>query len=206
MENLEKKLSQTINNIFIGHNLYLLSDYEKRSIIFDYLTNELSYDFELLDKIIDCEINKTKITRNPAQELFDVINTNKGICNSISQYYKLLLEQVGIKSHCLICDDGTEVKHQLTLVYDKDNDIFSFDDVTSVIVKRGTKEDFFDYDLDTANRLNQGNKILFNNEGFFILPESYINYLIGREDSPTPNLETLPENISSIKNQTSKKR
>lgn len=135
MENLEKKLSQTINNIFIGHNLYLLSDYEKRSIIFDYLTNELSYDFELLDKIIDCEINKTKITRNPAQELFDVINTNKGICNSISQYYKLLLEQVGIKSHCLICDDGTEIKHQLTLVYDKDNDIFSFDDVTSVIVK-----------------------------------------------------------------------
>ena len=53
-------------------------------------------------------------------ELYDVIYTKVGICNSISQYYKLLLEKVGIKSHCVICDDGTEVKHQMTLIYDKD--------------------------------------------------------------------------------------
>ena len=41
-------------------------------------------------------------------------------------------------------DDGTDVKHQLNLVYDNDNEVYSFDDVTSVVVKRGTNEEFFE--------------------------------------------------------------
>ena len=201
---IDSELEKTINQIFKGYKLKKLDDYEKRNIIFDYLTETVSYDFELLDKIRDCEINKTRITRDPAMELIDVIYTKVGICNSISQYYKLLLEKVGIAAHCVICDDGTEVKHQMTLVYDKNHDIYSFDDVTSVIVKRGTKEDYFDYDREQANSMDQGNVLLFNNDGIFILPESYVSFLVSRKEEPTKNLEQMPDNIASVK-ETSKK-
>ena len=118
------------------------------------------------------------------EELKDVVFNNKGICSSISQYYKLLLEEVGIKSYCVICDDGTPVNHELSLVYDKDSGSYSFDDVTSVIVKRGTEEEFFDYDLEYAKSKNQGKKKIMENEEFYILSEDYINYLLSREKSP----------------------
>ena len=196
---IDSELDKTISQIFKRQRLRRLNDYEKRNMIFDYLTENISYDFDLLEKIRDCEINKNKIRRDPVMELYDVIYTKVGICNSISQYYKLLLEKVGIKSHCVICDDGTEVKHQMTLVYDKDRDTYSFDDVTSVIVKRGTKEDYFDYDREQANSMDQGNKILFNNDGFFILPEDYVNYLVGRKQSLTETIEYVPDNTVSTK-------
>lgn len=201
MDELEKRLSQTIRIIFMDYNLSTLSQYEKREHIFEYLTSELSYDFNLLSKIRERELNKSevKISRNPKQELLDAIYTKKGICNAISQYYKLLLEKVGIKSYCVICDDGTEVKHQLNLVYDENNDSYSFDDVTSVIVKRGSKEDFFDYDKEQAQKLNQGKKPVYEDQNYFILPESYVNYLIGRSKSFSPQIEKLPTNITSLK-------
>ena len=65
---IDSELEKTINQIFKGYKLRKLDDYEKRNIIFDYLTETVSYDFELLDKIIDCEINKTRISRDPAME------------------------------------------------------------------------------------------------------------------------------------------
>lgn len=198
-EEINEKIVKTTHKIFEGHNLETLSDYAKRNMIYDYLTKELGYDFDLLEKIYHAEINKTSITRNPIKELKDVLDTNIGICNSISQYYKLLLETVGIEAHCVICDDGTAVKHQLNLVYDKDNDSYSFDDVTSVIVKRGSKEDYFDYDRKQANSMDQGNVLLFNKDGFFLLPEPYVSFLVGRKEGPTPNLEKMPDNIVSVK-------
>lgn len=199
---LKDNLIDKINIIFKGYDINSLSFYEKRKIIFEYLTNNLTYDYKLLEQIRNVNI---KIARNPIQELNSVIDSEKGICNAISQYYKLLLEVVGIKSYCVICDDGTEVNHQLSLVYDSDNNSYSFDDITSVIVGRGTKEDYFDYDLQFASSVNQGNKNIMNDQSFVVLPEDYINYLVNRKISLSETLERLPENIMPIKNKSKSK-
>ena len=208
MENwkdVQDNLTKTINIIFNSYDISNLSYYEKRKMIFEYLTNTLNYDYDLLNQIKNFEINKSKIIRDPIKELNSVINNNVGICNAISQYYKLLLEVVGIKSYCVICDDGTEVNHQLNLVYDSDNQSYSFDDITSVIVGRGTIEDYYDYDLQFAHSVNQGNKDIMNEQSFVVLPEDYINYLVNREISSSETLERLPENILSIKNKSKSK-
>ena len=203
MPSLENKLSQDIETIFEFYDMSSLSSYEKREIIFNYLTESIEYDYDFLERIREREINKENVnlSRNPAQELLDVIYYKKGVCNGISQYYKLLLEQVGIKSFCVICDDGTEVNHQLNLVYEEKTDSYSFDDVTSVIVGRGTKSDFFDYDVAHANKLNQGNKDIFHGENFFLLPETYVDYLIGRSKVISPMIK-IPDNVASHKKQT----
>ena len=200
-DNLTMSISIIFNEFDIGN----LTFYEKRNIIFRYLCNTLNYDYDLLAQIKKFQIGKNKLVRDPIRELYSVIKNKKGICNAISQYYKLLLEMVGIKSYCVICDDSTEVNHQLNLVYDSDNDSYSFDDITSVIVGRGTIEDYYDYDLQFANLVNQGNKKIMNDQNFVILPEEYINYLVDRKISLTNTLERIPDNIVSIKNKSKAK-
>lgn len=196
---IKLKLQNKLNEIFGNSNIENLSDYEKRKIIFEYLCNNLSYDYDLLNDIKDANEGKKRISRNSYLELFSVINDNKGICNAISQYYKLLLEELGIISYCVICDDGTSVKHQLNLVYDNELETYSFDDITSVIVKRGTLEEYFDYNLEFANSIKQGNIEILGSNKWVILPEDYINYLIGRESTFVSTLSQLPDNINSIK-------
>ena len=194
-----------IEKIFEFHPIHTLSDYERSKIVFEHLTSKLTYDFGLLNQLIDAKITGVPIRRNPTEELLTVVNASIGICNGISQYYKLLLERIGIKSHCVICDDGTDINHQILLVHNSDTDTYSFDDVTAVIVGRGTNEEYFDYDVDGARRHNQGNKKVYEDRHFFILTEEYINYVVKRPQGPTPTLEYLPENIKSIKQKTSVK-
>ena len=81
------------------------------------------------------------------------------------------------------------------MVVDPVNYSYSFDDVTSVIVGRGT-------DLEMANKMNQGLVNVMENRKWFILPEVYISYLVGRDNSPTITLDKLPINIkcSSVRN------
>lgn len=128
------KLQKKLEEIFNNYNIESLSDYEKRKIIFEYLCNDLTYDYDLLNDIKLFNERKKRIYRNPYLELSNVIDNKKGICNAISQYYKLLLEELGIISYCVICDDGTQINHQLNLVYDNIEETYSFDDITSVIV------------------------------------------------------------------------
>lgn len=196
---IEDKINGTIKSIFSNVDISSLSQYEKRQKIFSYLCDSLKYDFELLNKIHDNEVNKTKFKRNLVVELNNTILNGIGICSSISQYYKLLLEQVDIKSYCVVCDDGTPVNHQLTLVYDIGNDSYSFDDVTSVIVGRGEKKDFFDYDIVQAKSKGQGNKEIMDSEQFVILPEDYVDFLVGRDKSFSETLTRIPYNVFSVK-------
>ena len=198
-EILEEKLNQTIKKIFPGQKYLNLCQYQKRKMIFSYLCNTVSYDYELLEKITENRLHRTKVSRNPREELLNAVLNNVGVCNAISQYYKLLLERVGIKSYCVICDDGTPVNHQLNLVYDSANGTYSFDDVTSVIFKRGSKKDFFDYDLKQALSKGQGTKRLLHFDEFFFLSEGYINHLIGRKESPFDTMSKLPSNIQSVR-------
>ena len=205
------KIQKEIKKIFANYNIDKLSKYEMRKIIFDYLCDNLKYDYELLEKIKkfniiiqNGKVDKSNVlVRNPYLEFKNVLDNKIGVCNSISQYYKLLLEEVGIKSYCVICDDGTLVNHQLTLVYDEDKNIYSFDDVTSVIVGRGDLSTFFDYDLEVANSLNQGNKEIFNNNKWVILDEEYISCLVGKEHPTYEVINQLPSNISMVKSKNS---
>ena len=79
------------------------------------------------------------------------------------------------------------------------SDCYSFDDVTSVIVGRGTEQEYFDYDLEFAHSLNQGNKSFRNNQNYIFLEEPYVNGVVSREHSPYKTIRKLPENIYSIK-------
>lgn len=206
---IEPKLKDKINEIFNGYDLSKLSKYEIRKTIFNHLCRTLNYDFHLLNRIKINNLaresggNINPLVREPYKELECVIDNNYGICNAIAQYYKLLLEQVGIKSYCVVCDDGTEVRHQLNIVYDEDNHTYSFDDITSEIVGRGPINTFFDYDLEKANSLNQGNKIIFDDYKWIVLEEEYINILVGRNDSPYITLKELPP-IKSVKSNMTK--
>lgn len=204
-EEINQQLDITIDKIFENYAIHELSEYEKRKIIFDYLCSTLTYDYELLEKIKNAKKYKTPVSRNSKKELTSVVTNSHGICNGISQYYKLLLEKVGIKAHCVICDDGTDVNHQLTLVYSDEKDAYSFDDITGVIVGRGTKEEYFDYNLEQANALGQGNRLLITKQYFAMLPDDYIDYVVGRTSHFSGTLKTLPDNIRSIKNSSTTK-
>jgi hypothetical protein len=204
-EYISDSVDDAIEEIFKYRPIHSLSDYERRRIIFEHLTETLEYDFDQLDVIKKGIIEKKRPSRNPTQELMSVINANLGICNGISQYYKLLLERIGIKSHCVVCDDGTEINHQIVLVYNQDTDTYSFDDVTGVVVGRGTKEEYFDYDVSQANKSGQGNKIIYEDRAFVVLPEEYINFVVKRTISPTTTIEYLPTNIKSLKQKSSVK-
>lgn len=199
-EDIDNELNSTIAKIFANDDLKSLSAYEKRNRIFRYLTKSISYDFNKLEQIRSTAEGGKRYGRNLQKEFQSVVFKKIGICNAISQFYKLLLEKVGIKAFCVICDDGTAVFHQLNLVYDKENDCYSFDDVTSVIVGRGTEEEYFDYDLDFAHSVNQGNREVLDNQNHIVLSEQIVNFVAMREKKSldkTP--EHLPSNISSIK-------
>lgn len=202
---IEESVDNAIEEIFEFEPIHTLSDYERRKIIFEHLTKTITYDFAKLEELKDAALNRTPVRRNPTEELLSVVDFNHGICNAISQYYKLLLERIGIDAHCVVVDDGTEINHQMVLVHNKETDTYSFDDVTSVIVDRGTSEDYFDYDVEKANALGQGNKKIYEERKFVILPEEYINFVVQRVQGPTKTLAYLPQNITSLKNRKSVK-
>ena len=181
-EEINNQLEERIKKIFKDRNLEELSNYEKRKTIFEYVCKNGIYDLKSLENI------KNKGKRNPWNDLYTAIDEEPSICNGFSQYYKLLLEKVGIYSLCICCNDGTEITHQLNLVRNDDN-TFSLDDTTSVIVKRGTIDDFFDYDIEQANELNQGTKPIWKETENKIhywctFSTKYLDALLKRNKSP----------------------
>lgn len=244
-EEIIELIKEDDNRIFQDVNKKELTEYEKRKAIFDYLCNNTKYDFEsFIDLLLKMVKNRSEIDdyirsnniadknmidliykrfdcgefkkeRNPIRELITMINTHIGICNSIAQYYKLLLEYNGIYSACVICDNMLPRNHQINLVLDNETSTYSFDDVTTAVISKNLKDKCFDYDLDSARDINQGirpvgflmrdNNNLFNSFGV-ILSSSLINYYVGRNDNSylkygleLDNNITLPKNIISRK-------
>lgn len=197
-EEIHPKIQEEIRYIFKDYVEVELSSYEKRKIIFDHLCRTLTYDIEMLNNIKLQKQGAIRLVRDPLQEILSVMNDRKGICNAIAQYYKLLLEEVGVFSMCVICDDTTEVNHQLNLVYDEENDSYSFDDITSVIVKRGTNSQFFDYDLDDAHELMQGTKENQALEMWTIWPTSMVNLYVGKNPNLKSNFSKTEENFDLL--------
>lgn len=207
-ELIQNELNILIQKIFNEYDIKELTNLEKRKIIFDYLTDTISYDYKQLERIK----NKTKqpsqkIFINKYLEFYKVLKSKKGVCNTISQVYKMLLEFVNIYAICVICDDGRKVKHQLNLVYDDNSDCYSFDDVTSAIINKEKKEEFFNYDIEKANKLGQGKKNIINDEKWVVLPTSYVYSYLGRRNVNLDKYDIeikLPENIRTVKNKTKK--
>ena len=259
---IKDKIQEEDKKIFENYNKSLLSDYEKRKIIFNYLCDNITFD---LDKLIDVSLaplniernglNNTQVInivkknllennlyneeiikrvkqkldrndiprgRNLYKDIEDVMINHKGICNGIAQYYKLLLDLNDIYSVCVICDNMMPRSHQINLVYDKENNSYSFDDITTVVTQAATKEECFDYDYEDAKKLNQGvrplsynmsdtcNNDIFNTFGV-ILDTQAVYILVGREDTSylkygleiDHNIK-LPSNIESIKKKNTK--
>ncbi|MBE6153607.1 MAG: hypothetical protein E7166_05225 [Firmicutes bacterium] len=162
---------------------------QKRKKIFDFFINNISYDYKKL-----YELRFKNIRCDRRLEIQDVLIRKKGICNSLSVIYKLLLEKANIYSMC-VCIKG----HMINLVQN-DNGTFSFDDVTKGIMKKdfnndnieikslkfldmirpiGDVYDYFNYSYSTALKLGQGIEFFSNKytkETIYWLPVSTIDY------------------------------
>ena len=199
-QEIKTKLEDKLRIIFNGIDLNSLSDYEKRKIVFEYLTKTISYDYDTLNKIIDSNSRKKLFIRDYYEEFKSVMDNNKGICNSISLYYKMLLELLNIKSYCVACDNNEKTGHMLNIVYDKDRDLYSFDDITSVIVGQAGNDVFFDYDVKTANKYGQGNKLVTDDSYFIVMPDNMYDSSLGIENRECKFIGLdLPSNLASIK-------
>ena len=194
------KLKSKIGEIFKDKDISKLSDYEKRRIIFDYLCDTLEYDYELLKNIRNPKWYKSGNERDPYGEFESVIDNNIGICNAISQYYVLLLEQVGIESYTIFCTDDLAGGHALNIVYDKDHDTYSLDDVTSVIVGLGDKSKYFDYSFTMASLYGQGNKPVDEDKKWLIMGPGYIDIIIlDKRPARDCHFVDIPSNVKSVK-------
>lgn len=176
-----KRIKEVDSIIFSEVSKNNLSPFEKREIIYNFLVTNLVYDYDCLENI------KNRGPRNLIEELRSVLYNFKGVCNGISQTYKLLLEYNGIYSVCVntmleFYEDGEKkaLGHQLNLVYDKENDIFSFDDVTLPLLTNINLNHTFDYGLEDAEKLGQGTiSTDLLKEKWLVLPSYIIDLYIG---------------------------
>lgn len=200
-DEVKTKLETKIKEIFKDKDISKMSKYEIRRTIFDYLCDTLTYDLEYLKNIRNPEWYRKGGSRDSYLEFETVLINNIGVCNGISQLYILLLEMVGINSKYIICDTEVAGRHALTLVYDEEHDLYSLDDITSVIVGLGDKEKYFDYTFDTASLYGQGNKSLFpdSDNKWVIIGKGYIDYLVGRKTDKLDDFEEIPSNIGTVR-------
>lgn len=183
---VNKRIDDLYSSIFENYNLFEMSAMQKREIIFDYIVNNIKYDFELLTRIknaINCR-NFKLCPRSNHNEFSDVLYNSIGICNTITQFYMLLLEKAGIYAQQICSSDGSEVVHAYAIVQSSTG-YFSFDDPTSVIVKRGSKDDFFNYTIEEAYSNNQGLEEKFDwndNKHFLLIDPAGLFVTVKRND------------------------
>lgn len=169
-------INNKLNEIFENTDYHNLSLYERRKKVYDYLYNSLSFDFDEL------EDNSKDVDK----QLRDVLFNNKGICNSISYVYKIMLEKAGVYSMVLFCKDEDD-DHTIVLV-DNGDGTLSFDDVSIAVyskTKTGImtdKESRFDYDFEDAKAMQQGINDINEKEKYLIFQSKVVNYLFGKDD------------------------
>lgn len=176
---LNSILKLELEKIFEDKTFKDLSNFHRRQCVFNYLVNNNEYDFELLNDLYSGKF------RNYADEILSVLNPeieNKGICNSFSYAYKILLDKLQIPCMLVVCEvleeslkdfeekgvntntsiitrDSTglyRIPHMLVLVQNGDG-TFSFDDITYAIFNKGTQkeQEFFNYNYQTAKQNRQ---------------------------------------------------
>ena len=184
IEEINRKIEEKITEIIHDTNISLQ---EKRKTIFEYLCKNITYDNNLLDKIKFNSMRTSiyRYSRNPYIEFETVMNNQIGVCNGISQYYKLLLEKIGIFSFCInsiIFNNGEPIGHQLNLVYNEEEQTFSFDDITMGVLSKDKMMSYFDFDIIEANNKIEkyGTAPITDKQKWLILSEDYLNIIYGR--------------------------
>ena len=174
-------LKQKLEKIFENKTFKDLSNYERRKCVFEYLVNNNEYDFSLLDDIYS---GKPRYYADEILSVLDEGKENKGVCNSFSYAYKILLDKLQIPCILVVCKVGMEsislldekeityrksqfqkdfrglyqIPHMLVMVQNEDG-TFSFDDITHAIFNKGTENEqtFFNYNYQTALQHKQTN-------------------------------------------------
>ena len=193
-ERIHEKIKNDINDIFKDYNINELTDMQKRRIIYDFLCTSITYDNELFVKIAASKLKMIeRVKRNTPQELYDVVFKKKGVCNSICQYYKLLLDEIDIPSYYVVCNmnntledfgfdkNDKTIPHALNVVYDIDSDKYSFDDISLAIIKNDLNN-YFAFDLKKAYQYNLGQSNVLKGIKFKTIDEAYIDMISGRRD------------------------
>lgn len=88
---IDSILKVNLERSFQNKSFNILTNLERRKCIFEYLVHNNEYDYELLNSIY------TGDKRIFADEILSVLNLenkNKGVCNSFSYAYKLLLDKL----------------------------------------------------------------------------------------------------------------
>lgn len=198
--------SRDIKNIFKDLDINKLSDYDKRKLIFNFLCDNWTYNWSEFLKMSYEKVTEKRYSINNAHNLYNCIVNRICLCNSISSYYMLLLKAVGIDSSVVCTDNGYPIKHAINIVYSKDTDTYSFDDVSSSIIHPNNREYYFDYDLNDANNLMQGNTPFgVYNVLWLRLPNVYtyalIDDYIGYDESIFKSIPkyNIPDKIISYK-------
>ncbi|MDD3048956.1 MAG: hypothetical protein PHQ89_03135 [Bacilli bacterium] len=190
-KDLDLLVDKKIKEIFKDVDYNDLSIYDRRLYIYDYLTDNVNYDYKLL-----ClKINK-KSSNDNFQEVVDVFEKQTGVCNGITQAYKLLLEKVNVEVGAIV-GKANNIPHQLALV--KNNDNWSFDDPARGAMNKNEKWNYYDYDYEYATQIKQ------QEDG--ILPEMIYDLFFNRESKENNLFERkkgkpyyeMPDNIRSSK-------
>ena len=210
-ECIHEKLQNDIKIIFKNYNINELNDMQRRKLIFDYIYNNVSYNKELFKRITAYKLGfSEKPKRNTPQELYDVVFKHIGVCSSISQYYKFLLDEVNVQSYYTVCsldinlaDYGFEdtyqsVNHALNVIYDVDTDTYSFDDLTLAIINKDVNN-YFAFDMNQAHLYNIGHNNVLKGIKFKIVDEAYIDMVSGRREK-THLRNQIIHDIPKVKN------
>ena len=167
---LINEIDRQFNTIFKGYDINKLDSYTKRKMIYKFLCKNLSYDWNCYYHIL-----KKDVKRNICRELSDTILFNKGVCNSISQYYKILLAKAGVQSSVVITH-----KHAVNYVYNSLTNTYSIDDVTMGVIFNNSSL-FFDYDIKRANLFGQLKRPTLPGMMLVVSSGSFINKLLNEE-------------------------
>lgn len=197
--------------IYVGLKLKKISKYQAKEMVLNEMMKSGSYDKEIFDTIAYRIDNDLLEPNDGTKDLENVMKTKKCLCHSASQFYKLLLEYNGIYAVSVYCDNGMPVPHQISLVYDKEHDSYSFDDISTFTAakKYGEKDmyKYFDYDYEDAKKICQGTKQFDKDGTYWELSSSiFTNINAGKDDDwylqfglEANNNLNLPKNLQSLK-------
>lgn len=184
-----------------------------------YLEDNDCYSDKLYNSVLDrLKSGKFNITYNVFDETAKLILEQLASNGEIDCVYKSLLELNDIYALRVICSsNNSPIDHGICLVYDSETEKFSFDDITSYLYGVAPIEDCFDYDLEDAKKLGQGNRTprafcsMTNDDTFGLAISSFSNGILPVDREKLPWYESfgvekeneyayqLPENIKSKK-------
>ena len=223
---LKSKSKDKGYSILLDQNTNISSYYSQnndkfKKMLVDYLNEKECYSEELYNSVIKrVESGHFDAAFNVYKEIYNLVTKQVVSNGCIDSLYKELLDRNKIYSVRVICDNGNVLDHGVCLVYDEDKNCYSFDDISSYLFGLADKDKCFDYDLEGAKELGQGNRVpessrvisegfgfaINSNSGFITksaeMDEWYKSFGI---ENDSDVFYPLPDNIKSVKESQSTK-